>query len=194
MTYTSDSPLPTEQLTTIRKLLKKHKTLCRTESSKITTEQQKNQRVKANSLLPSEDSEETELHSMGRENMYFSRRVNRTTCIPAEAKKADNQSRDSKIFPDGESDSDSEPSSLCNGIAESHYRNNCKIPFGNSNNDRNRKCVEHSGAQWDVFRRQDVPKLIEYLKKQSDEFSYTHDYHKQVIQQEDNSIGGFLWP
>ncbi|KAF7803570.1 lysine-specific demethylase JMJ25-like [Senna tora] len=176
MAHASDIPLPTEQLIKIRKLLKKLKTLCCTKPSKITDEQEKDQRVKVNSLLPAEDNEE---------KMHFFRRVDRTACISVEAQKAVNQSIGSKIFLDGECDSDSEPPLLQHGTVQSTnlppHHNNCRNPFESSNNDRNKTFVEHSGAQWDVFRRQDVPKLIEYLKRHSDEFSHTHDYHKKMV-------------
>ncbi|XP_061349368.1 lysine-specific demethylase JMJ28-like [Gastrolobium bilobum] len=186
MRHTTDVPLSTEQLTKIRKLLKKHKSLCHMESS-IATEQLQEQKVKGITLLPAEDMEQKGLHSMVKEEMDFFRRVNRTSCISTEAKKPASQSLDSNISQDGEcdffSDSDSEPSLLLHSTVQTTKlpaNHNPRNPSESSNSDKNKFTVR-SGAQWDVFRRQDVPKLIEYLKRHHDEFSYGHNYHKKMV-------------
>lgn len=182
MAHTIDVPLSAEQLTKIRKLLKKHKTLCQRESSKITMEH-------------TEDMEQKRLQSMERERMNIFRRVNRTSCISAEGKTAGGQCLDTNISADGEchSNSDTEKaqsSSPLHGTVQSTKispNHNPENPFENSSSDKSKMHTENYGAQWDVFRRQDVPKLLEYLKRHSEELSYTHEYHEKVSSKEDNS-------
>ncbi|KAL1336037.1 hypothetical protein HN51_030453 [Arachis hypogaea] len=176
MAHTTDVPLSAEHLTKIRRLLKKHKALCRRESSKITAEH-------------AEDTEQNGHQGVVREGMDFFRRVNRISSIPTEARTKTNHSLDTDTSGSGECDlvSDAGKAQSSSPIHKtvkstemSPDHDNTRRTLENPNGDKS-KFTEDSGAQWDVFRREDVPKLLEYLKRHHDEFSYSHEYQEEMV-------------
>ncbi|XP_047161602.1 lysine-specific demethylase JMJ25-like isoform X3 [Vigna umbellata] len=176
MAHSMDIPLSTDQLSRISKLLKKHKVLCQKVSSKTTTDH-------------AEDREQNEMQSLVREGTDFLRRVNRTSCISCEAKTICNQNLDNNISGDKECGSYSETEKAHRSLSfhsivlssEMFPDHNPRNSVENSDNDKRKKATGNAGAQWDVFRRQDVPKLLEYLKIHSDEFSYTSEHHEKMV-------------
>ncbi|GAU20787.1 hypothetical protein TSUD_85060 [Trifolium subterraneum] len=150
MTHSADVPLSTEQLTKIRKLLKKHKALCQVES--VDTEQLPEQEVKGMALSHDEEMEQKGSRSMGKEGMEFLRRVDRTSCISSTGTtKASTQSIDNNICQDGERGifSDSEPS-LDGTVHTTNLseHNNPRSPSESSNSYK-KKFPEHSDGSSD---------------------------------------------
>ncbi|KAI7738175.1 hypothetical protein M8C21_007558 [Ambrosia artemisiifolia] len=56
----------------------------------------------------------------------------------------------------------------------------CDDEYGNSSGNDG-KVVDTCGAQWDVFRREDVEKLVEFLKKYSNELNSSYRSPKKVV-------------
>ncbi|KAE9595021.1 putative chromatin regulator PHD family [Lupinus albus] len=176
MAHATDDPLSAEQLTKIRRLLKKHKALCQRESSKSTTDN-------------AEDAEQKELRNMVRDRKDFFRRVNRTSCISTEVRTAGSQCSNTNISADGECGSNSDTEKVQSSLtlqgttqhAEMSPDHDPGNPVENSASDKSKMLTENNCAQWDVFRRKDVPKLLEYLKRHHNEFSYIDEYHENMV-------------
>ncbi|KAL0712451.1 hypothetical protein Bca4012_019429 [Brassica carinata] len=73
---------------------------------------------------------------------------------------------------------DSPPQPVVSTSAESTEEEKLDAPTETKGNANERTKAVHGGAVWDIFRREDVPKLIEYLKRHKHEFR--HFYNKPV--------------
>ncbi|KAB5560524.1 hypothetical protein DKX38_005481 [Salix brachista] len=173
LAHTTDAPVSTKQLNYIRKLMTKHK------------EQNKESRE----ATSDEENFEVKLNDMFREDMKVNKKVERVSWFSAATHEAHASSRkDREMFHDGDSDSDTDTDTevskfFLGPVKSSRTSDNLKFHGKNSessNHFRMKKLSGSCGAQWDVFRRQDVPKLTEYLRRHSNELTYTHDLQKNM--------------
>lgn len=186
LAHTSDVPISAEQLSKVRKLLKKHKAQNKRLSSKVTPDETLVNKVNRKSLSNGEKVEGTGQRDIIGEEMHLRKKVARVSCSSAAINgssdgnlKQSNMSRD--LESDSESDSDS--GSDCGTVHELEMPEDKKSSgarIESSNHDAKKALATSSHAHWDVFRRQDVPKLIEYLRRHSNEFACMRDFQKHV--------------
>lgn len=82
--------------------------------------------------------------------------------------------------PDDEYDSEATVSATIQGHEDSENGTFFHDNIESSSNDSN-KSASVCGAQWDIFRRQDVSKLLEYLGRYSKELTQAYGSPKDVI-------------
>lgn len=189
MAYATDVPISTEKFSKIRKLLKKHKAQDHSKPTRIAIDLKAASQVNRASSLFSQNMDEARLQDRTRERPLLCNGVSTVPWFSAARHDTCDVSVQEGNIASGEelnSESDSEAAKLSCGTSKNStksggYQKLCQEHM-KSSNCLGRKLVANScGAQWDVFRRQDVPKLLEYLREHSNEFGHIYGLSKHVV-------------
>ncbi|KAF4397986.1 hypothetical protein G4B88_019707 [Cannabis sativa] len=193
LAHTSNVPISSEQLSRIRKLLKKHKAQQSHSSlsSKITSDQNMVNNINGKSSpLHEVKIEDSGVQDLIGEEMHLRKKIAQVSCSSdATHEPWDKNLKESNSSHDDESDSDTDSETLLpsresiHGSETSEDRKSSKVNNKSSNHDGKKSLAVSDGAQWDVFRRQDVPKLIDYLKRHSNEFACHNHVDHPILDQ-----------
>ncbi|OMO76630.1 hypothetical protein CCACVL1_15541 [Corchorus capsularis] len=186
LAHATDAPVSMKQLNRIRKLMKKKNSHDQRELAKTYADQKMANEVKEQ-YPPCKNMGEVGMNDIIGKEMHAHDHLPKVSRSPSAVHEAlglgfnngdaDHGKEDSS---DTDSDSDcnsnSEPALLLSHTIHSSEGLQNREVFG-----KRTKLAKSCGAEWDVFRRQDVPKLMEYLRKHSNEFGHICGFLKQVV-------------
>ncbi|WCJ26916.1 Transcription factor jumonji (jmjC) domain-containing protein [Euphorbia peplus] len=185
LAHATDVPVSMEQLNYIRKLMRKHKEQNEASEAAGSVDEQNLEEVGLQDLM----TEQTNLHkkvskvswfSAANNKAHASRRKNRHMYLDGEDGSDSDSDSGSDSDSDSDTDTDTEVSKFFFGpLKASRTLENHKF-CGKHTESLNGNAAESCGAEWDVFRRQDVPKLVEYLRRHSNEFNQTYVSQKHM--------------
>lgn len=198
LVHATDTPVSKKELNTLETLLKMYTDQDHSRSTSKADDQPSvnkvSERISAlngerikdvtgKSSLRSEITEESVLHNKPVEDLNFSDRIAKASTFSGVASRSDGRSLQPKNMSDtneqDDDEFDSEVTIFCSGNI--HRFKDMKNEHSFHNDIEHSSCSKAKlvagscGAQWDIFRRQDVPQLIEYLRRHCDES--TPAYH-----------------
>ncbi|XP_010277904.1 PREDICTED: lysine-specific demethylase JMJ25-like [Nelumbo nucifera] len=178
LTHTSEVPLSIDQLAKIKKLKNKHKAQDRRESLKTAIDKKMVNELKQKTSLSNKEKLGTsESMDATRGWKKSSKEAARVSTSPPDLKVPEEcytSVKDEKLLDAGEYDSDSKATNGYCCTAHCSKTSEVGDTLCQKKNEEEPIVPSSCGAQWDVFRREDAPKLQEYLRRHFAEFRHTY--------------------
>ncbi|XP_047319218.1 lysine-specific demethylase JMJ25-like [Impatiens glandulifera] len=157
LVHTTDTPATSEQLTEIKDLLNKYNSHKQKPTEVVATGEKAANEVEEKSSVLSEDNEESGSDVI--KNGLPADELHK----PSRCSTNDSPASESESATDSDVSSHGDEKSSKNGTSKEKLK------------------TDSCGAEWDIFRRQDVPKLLAYLKKHSKEIGYPYCVPENVV-------------